>query len=623
MLPLPPQYGDFAEDPFTGLMIPKTMAGNLEWRQKLLREAATSASMRRTIKQASASSPIFWMNAFAWTFLQKEPDAFGKERSVMGEASHVPFITWKVQDEALVELHDAITNGIQVGIRKSRDMGASWIVVGIFQWFWQFRPSTTFLEISRKEALVDKRGDMDSLFQKHRYLLQWQPEFLRPQRIKDYKLHLENLENGSSIEGESTNESAGQASRKTAILLDEFARVPNGAEIDVATADTAACRIFLSTPQGPNTGYANIMKEMRAGRRAGKIIEMLWYRHPKKLAGLAEHTGEDKQDHPYTSLWLQNEHTRRSRKNIAMNIWAEDGASGDLFFDMVEIEKHRTTHATPALLEGVLTYDEDMGEEAKKQIVKQRNFRAMRFTEDGARRPWKLWIPLIDLRPNQFTRYVLAVDIAGGSGASNSVISVLDHSTNMKVAEFADSYTSPEQLADIVAFASVWFGGSRPPAIIFEKNGPGMVFGKRLVDTLNPPGIYYQTIEDEKSKGKTRKWGWHSNPSRKEMLLGQYRDALKTNLIINPSDTSLDECLNYIYDETGRIDPGLTSEDGGGNATHGDRVIADALLVLGRHGLPKMEPEGEVRAPHGTFAERKLKSDVKRKSREEAAAWND
>lgn len=614
------QYADEMADPFTGLMIPKTLTANLAWRRRLLQDSLTSATTRRMVRKASASSPLFWINAFGWTFLQKDIDVAGHEQAVLGEGSHVPFITWKVQDEAILDVHDSILHGKPVLIRKSRDMGASWIVVALFQWFWQFRPSTTFLEISRKEALVDRRGDMDSLFEKHRYLLRWQPEWLRPQRIKDHKLNLENADIGSAIVGESTNESAGQASRKTAILLDEFARVQNGEEIDLATADTSACRIFLSTPQGPNTAYSRISRAMRSGLRSGKIVEMMWYRHPKKAAGLAPSTLPDKLKRPYTSLWLADQEHKRSRKNIAMNIWAEDGDSGDMFFDSAEIESHRSIHARLPDMIGNVVFDEDLLEEAKKQIVQRKDFSKLAFIQNGSRRPWRFWTTLVDGRPNQATRYVFACDISAGSGASNSVISVLDHSTNRIVAKWWDAFTSPEAMAEVAVFASIWFGGKDLPTLIFEKNGPGLIFGKKVI-SLGYPRVFYDVIQDKRTKTTTTRWGWHSSTSKKEMLLGEYREALKTHKIINPCNEALTECLDYVYDASGRLEPGITGEEAqGGTALHGDHVIADALLILGRSKLPRADKETPALAPEGTYAFRRQQQDKQRRERDPWAA---
>lgn len=614
----PAFHGEWSTDPFSGLLIPKTQRGNVEWRQKLIASARSSATVRRALRAAAAKSPIFFANAFAFTFLQKKISLDGKEVAVISGKStdglkddpHIPFITWKVQDDAIVELTKAIDGGYDALIHKTRDMGASWLVLLVFHWYWQFRPSTTFLELSRKESLVDARGNMDSLFEKHRYLLRWQPEWLRPKLIVDNYMHLENRDIGSSIEGESTNENAGQASRKTAILLDEFARVREGEAIDHATADTSACRIFNSTPQGPNTHFTRIYRQMVTGARTGKLIVLPWWQHPDKARGAAIELDESGNE-VVTSPWKKFEAGRRSKRNMAQNIDGEHGKSGDAFFDADEIEKHRRAYERPPLLVGNVKFEDDLGEESKQSIVRRQVSEAMLFVENGTRNPWRLWVPLLPdpkgkLRPSQSTRYVFGVDISNGSGASNSVITVLDHQSNMIVAKFWDAFTSPEELADITALAAIWFGGKGPPLVIFEKNGPGVIYGRRIKSVLSYPNIYYQEVLDGKSKQVTTKWGWHSSDSKKEILLGEYRDALKTNAIINPCKEGLDEALDYTYDDKGKIEPGSRGvEEGGGSALHGDHVIADALVVRGRQSLPKGEKPVEVKAPHGTFGHRR------------------
>jgi hypothetical protein len=611
---IPPQYGGTMRDPLSGLIIPKTRSANIEWRKTLLEKAKTSRTYRDLLKRASSQSYIFWLNAFGFTFLQKKVGIDGKEIAVTGGASHIPFITWKVQDDALLELQAAIEQGHDALIDKSRDMGASWIVLSLFHWNWQFRPSSTFLELSRKQALVDRRGDMDSLFEKHRYLLRMQPEWLRPRRVRDNLMHLENQDIGTSIEGESTNKDAGQASRKTAIMLDEFARVEEGEEIDLATADTSACRIFNSTTGGPLTHFTRVYRAMKSGVRKGKIITLPWWRHPDKGKGVYA-TVEDNEP-IYTSPWREEEKLRRSKRNLAQNIDMKHGQAGDVFFDGTEIEKHRQLYEAPPLLEGNILFDDEMTPDTLGRIVRKQDHSKMVWSDLGTFKPWRLWVPLIDGRPSQLTQYVIGVDISGGSGAANSVITVLDHSTNMIVGKWWDAHTSPEQLAAITALSATWFGGVRQPLVIFEKNGVGTIFGNKLLST-GYANIWMQRVDGTRDNKRTPRWGWHSSPARKEMLLGEYRDALKNAQIINPCKQSLDEALEYIYDDKGRIEPGsLGFEDGGGTALHGDHVIADALCVLGRKELPKTLTPPPVKTPGGTFASRqkaaKLRQDPDR-----------
>lgn len=637
-LPLPEQYGAFATDPVSGLEIPKTLHENLAWRKSLLSAAKSSLSMRKTLRAASASSPIFWLNAFGWTYLQKKIDERGIEKAIIkgntvdgvDSSAHVPFITWKVQDDALVTLQDAIENGHDALISKARDMGASWLCLALLHWYWQFRPDTTFLELSRKEALVDKPGDMDSLFEKHRYLLKWQPEWLRPQRVKDNRLHLENGDIGTVIVGESTNKDAGQASRKTAILLDEFARVEKGDEIDLSTADTTACRIFNSTPGGPNTHFTRVYRGMKVGARKGVIVELPWWRHPDKGRNAEYKHNVERGECRWTSPWYADQVSRRSSRNVAQNLDMEHGKVGDMIFDPEQVEAHRRKFEKTPYDSGAVLWDDEISEATKEKVVRGFKPTAFRWVSGGSKQNWRLWIHLREwtdpttgekmMRPPQDTIYVIGVDISNGSGSSNSVISVLDHKTNRIVAKFWDSYTTPEELAEQAMFAAIWFGGLRPATIVFEKNGPGSIFGRKLLK-FSYPMIYMQKNEGIKGDPKTPRWGWHSSPARKEMLLGEYREALKNDEIINHCKESLDEALEYSYNDKGQIEPGVKSEEGGGTALHGDHVIADALLVLGRKELPKAFKDEPTHTPKGSFADRKRIAAKRRQTEREA--WSE
>jgi hypothetical protein len=215
--------------------------------------------------------------------------------------------------------------------------------------------------------------------------------------------------------------------------------------------------------------------------------------------------------------------------------------------------------------------------------------------------------------------YTFGVDISMGTGSSNSVISALDNDTNQKVAEFADPFTPPEDLAWVVAMAGVWFGGtSGKPLLIWETNGPGGIFGKKIMQIGYAP-IYFSKVEGRRSSKQTDRFGWNSTAARKEILLGGYRDALKNARFINPSKESLDEAIDYVYDDSGLLIPASARQErGGASATHGDRVVADALCELGRKDLPEIRPI-TPKAPKNSFAGRR---EIQWSFRSEKEAWS-
>jgi hypothetical protein len=57
-----------------------------------------------------------------------------------------------------MESHD-ITRDHDIVINKSRDMGATWIVVAIMAWFFLFHREATMLTMSAKEEMVDLKWE--------------------------------------------------------------------------------------------------------------------------------------------------------------------------------------------------------------------------------------------------------------------------------------------------------------------------------------------------------------------------------------------------------------------------------------------------------------------------------
>ncbi|MFP3435253.1 hypothetical protein SB781_36435, partial [Paraburkholderia sp. SIMBA_061] len=76
-----------------------------------------------------------------------------------------------------------------------------------------FEPEHHYGLVSRKEELVDKRGDMDSLFEKARYILKQLPAWMVPV-IRHTHMLMNNKEMNSTLAGESTNADIGRGGRK-------------------------------------------------------------------------------------------------------------------------------------------------------------------------------------------------------------------------------------------------------------------------------------------------------------------------------------------------------------------------------------------------------------------------
>lgn len=260
-------------------------------------------------KRDAQNDPAAFINNFCWTF---DPRV---------EPHHFPFKLFPFQNELIVRnLVDAIENGYDIFIDKTRDMGATYTVLGVLLYYWDFIDGSNFLLGSRKQDLVDNtRGDAisnkeESLFGKLDYMISQRtvkgkkigfPQFLLPKGFSDEKnrtfMSLINPERGNVISGESSNQNFSRSSRYKAILLDEFAFWDNDSSAWGATADTTNCRIVLTTP-GNRPSKAKRLRFGKDGEKI-KVVELPYHLDPRKNAA-----------------WLQKEKERRSAEDFAREI---------------------------------------------------------------------------------------------------------------------------------------------------------------------------------------------------------------------------------------------------------------------------------------------------------------
>lgn len=531
-------------------LVPKDTLENLKFRRRLIQEAGSSEASAEEIWIMCARDPLFWINAFLWIYEPRTP-------------AILPWITWAFQDEGIAETYDAI--GVHdILHEKSRDMGLSWMNLACVTHRWQFFENYNFLLVSRKDDLVDKSDDPDALFWKVDFLLAKQPSFLKPKIIE--KIHradkkLLNPETGSIIAGEATTGDIGRGGRRTAILLDEFAMVANSQDVLNSTAANTNCRIFNSTPRGQGNAFHTMASD-------GKTKKCTWHwsRHPLHAQGLYIDAITGKPRSPW-----YDEECRKLGNNpaaIAQELDINYQGSGYPFFNGDELEKIKARVVLPPTFEGDVAYD-NIGLESG-----QPNFKiTQRF--GGTLKLWNL----LDARGEPIPGdYGLAVDISGGTGASNSVIKGGNRRTGRQVLEFVSPFIRPEKLAEIAVSIAYWLNAF----MIWERNGPGRIFQDRVIE-LGFRNFYYKKNLTSIEKTQTKTPGWWTAKESKEAMLGDLRAGLSDGSIIILSPEFYDEAKQYVTDPqkgpTHQKALGGGGMDSSGAADqHGDRVIAAGLL---------------------------------------------
>lgn len=592
--------------------VPKQLAANSHFRLSLLSEARKDHKLREEIWQLCKEDILFYTNAFVFTF-----DPRTKDKSL-------PFITYPYQDEGILTIIDCIQKGKDLVIEKSRDMGASWISLLVMEWFWHFHAGYSFLMVSRKEDLVDAPGDPDALFWKLDFIHRHLPAWLLPgggAAIDRRRKHFGNLDNGSTVDGESTTAAAGVGGRRTAMFIDEFSRIEEGHQLLAGTADTTNCRIFNFTPYGTTNAAYKL-----ARRPDIKKLRFHWSVHPEKARGLYQYNdrtgGVEVKDKSYVyppdyvfimdgklrSPWYDGECRRRSNdQEIAQMLDIDYSGSSYQFFSKQLIVELQKEYCVPPYWEGDIIFDPDTGRPlGREPLVK---------VPGGS---LKLWLELgPDNKPPR-GKYGGGCDLSTGSGATNSVFSVGNATTGEKVLEYASPYLKPEQMAQRVT-ALCWLfldEDDEPLMLAWEQQGPGFVFGKAVIN-FGYRRVYYRTSEHSLKRTVSDMPGWYPGTDNKRVLLEEYRTALSSRRFVNRSIEALEECLAFVHTKNGTVEfadaeSSIDLQTGeldptGARINHGDRVVADALAWKMMLSFGKIARDAKKdEAPIGSLAWRRL-----------------
>ena len=588
----------------TGLIVPKTEGDNLNKRSELLEAAENDLVLQNDLMSACSESLLFWVNMFVWTYHQFDVDPITGKR-IEARNPHVPFITWEIQDRLFDEFEYCLKNAEDILIDKSRDMGASWCCIAFMHWLWLFNPGSQLLEMSRTEDYVDKSGNMKALFQKHDYINAWLPEWMLPPEClygqsNRTKEHMININNGSCIDGESTTEHASSGDRRKVILLDEFAKVKNGTLMRSATRDAGLIRIVNSTPGMPGTEYSNWKNSGQI-----KVFIMPYYEHPEKGSGRYVRRTESG-DYEIRSPWFDHEETIRSPNELAKEILRKDLAPGSVFFTDINVDKHMAMFARESVSRCHVHFKKKISNDSIKDLIRARKHDTIQCIF-GSKGPLRLWVELINGRPDQSKTYIFGIDISKGHGSSESVVSIKCKETSEKIGEWRDGITPPHDMARIVIALAMWCGGANPrrlPFLKWEKNGPGLDFGKIIVKEYQYPYFYRQGITGQTMEKKSEKYGWHSSREAKHELLALYDRKLAHGGYINHSTKALEQVKLYVNYDGGGIGPAfLVKESETVRAAHGDIVIADALTLDDKE-VGKAVHKGP-KAPVNSFAYRR------------------
>lgn len=598
------------------LDVPRDPKDNRIYRAGLLEKCLRSAMFRKGIIEMCRNDILFYINSFVWQFNPKKPP---KKR--VG-----PFITWDFQEAALLDRPETTgrrgvlwcyEHGRSAVIEKSREMGASWLLLIVQDWLCIFQEMEQTLNISRSADAVDSKSP-NSLFWKLRFMHQYLPVWLRGE-VTEEKMYIGYDRSGSVQGGEASTGEAGVGGRTSLINIDEFPLIKQATQVRHRTAGTSDCRFFTGTHQGVGTEFYNLTQSPELTK-----IVMHWTQHPDKKKGMYRAnltTGQPEildrsfkfdPDYPFVldgtpnggpfpgirSPWYDQKcKDIGSSRGVSMELDIDPKGAVEQFFDALTIRVLKETYCRAPFWEGDLEYDRETGR--PKALV---------------RRPGglvKLWLnPDHHGKPPK-ARYAAGADVSAGSGATPSTISVANADTGEKIFEYANARMDPKDFGTFYCAVGWLFldHNGMPALICWETPGPGMTAGKQII-ALGYRNVYFKTDEFRLNPTISDMPGWNNTKASERDLLEDYRGALSTRRFVNRSEEAMDDCLNFKYGSDGFVEHAniaSPNNPSGARINHGDMVIADAqcLKMIDKLGG---RSEGAVvidEAPFGSMAWRR------------------
>jgi hypothetical protein len=285
------------------------------WRSKVLKQLISDSKVLKAAKIYYSTHPaefiMDWMDTYD---PRKSPT--NANPALRGE-KWMPFVFFKRQKD-VIDFFESCSHDQTSGlVEKCRDFGLTWLACGYSVWRWLFIKNDAIGWGSRKETLVDKPGDPDSIFEKIRLMLKrlpriWLPAGFSWGRNSTY-MKLLNPENGAIIAGEA-GDNIGRGGRRSCYFLDEAAHLERPEKVEAALGDNTNVRIDISSVNG----VGNVFHRRREN---GVIWSPEITSYP---FGFVRVFVADWRDHPLkTQEWYDARKARYEREGMA-HIFAQE-----------------------------------------------------------------------------------------------------------------------------------------------------------------------------------------------------------------------------------------------------------------------------------------------------------
>lgn len=417
-------------------------------------------------------------------------------------------------------------------ILKARQLGVTWLAVGLGLWFILYRPGSAVVAWSQgldESKLLIQRTWL--MYQALPIQLRAHVQVLSPQRaeIPSEQIALRH-EDGriSTFTALPDTQKAGQSRTITLGIMDELARMDYARGI-WGSVNPAVARggrlIGISTAEGSaneETGEGNFFALLWAKRKSMRLsaVFLPWNLHPER------------DDDWYETEAMALPHVERNR---SYPLTPEDAfiLSGDLYFDHLSLDWYKR-NTRRSLYQGSFVIQNGTG-----TFVKQPN---------GVITVW--------VAPRPGGRYGLSADTASGRSKDYSVGHVIDLTSGDIVAKIRGKMDYPTFSGQLKCLGRWYVDAAGIGAkLIPERTGVGealIALLRSYGDGLKPYGNIYQHVrKSDISRPTAATYGFPMQSGTRALVLENLRAWLHLRKIPFLEGNDVDECSTFIYRETG------------------------------------------------------------------------
>jgi len=457
---------------------------------------------------------------------------------------------------------------------KARQLGITWLSVAYGIWLLLMRPGAAVVCYSYDEEQAKK------LIQRAWLMFNGLPEVFR----KDFEvitpdkailpsewIRLRHKPTGvlSTMQALPATKKAGHGDTVTWGIMDEVARMDYAREIYTAInpATSRGGRLCLiSTANGvsnADSGTGNFFHHLYDTKEEkGIAFRFLpWHLHPERgdhgdggRRQVIEGPGRDPDWYQREAMALP---TVERNQQYPLNETDAFMLSGHTYFETEDLSFYRSNSMDP-IYRGIFEFPNTR----KARLHKGDHFPLQVYAE-----------------PEPSASYVMGVDVASGTGADRSVISVRDTRNGQLVALFLGK-VSPSDLGDQAYWLGRWYNTAK--IAVERQGGWGEAVIARLRDGYQGrpvyPNLYRHTDSTKGNRPISESYGYPMNVATRPAALAALWKHVRNRVDAYLPRDLVSELSTFVYTDT---KPSPRAQDG----CNDDCVMADAICVtlLGKH----------------------------------------